>query len=162
MLALIMLTGCGNRITTEINGAVAVRTNPDGSLVFVLNVCSDAVDEVLLFGPSTGPKTEPEKPLGIWQAPTPVEQDTVINLNSPEPEWEVRREPGPLQPETTYSAFGDYREQDLQLSQVDFTATQLKRLRPSQVLWKNGRVIQETKFNRQAPESHINTEACKA
>ncbi|MGH8895230.1 MAG: hypothetical protein ACRDWY_18285 [Actinomycetes bacterium] len=144
-----LLTGCGSQITTEVNGAVAATLDPSGSMLLVLKVCSGAVDEVGLYGARQGPETQPQEPIGIWRASAPVRHDTVLHIESPGPGWEVRRDPGPLNPGTQYIVIANHREADETLSQVHFTPRQLEELGAGQLRFQ-GRVGNETEFARHA------------
>lgn len=142
---LIVLTGCGNWNTAEINGAIAVKMDGSNSVRVLLKVCSGTVDKVLLFGPQTGPETKPDRPIGVWRASTPINRDTVLNIGNPGPIWEVQRDPRPLDPETTYYLLGVNGTEDQELTQVGFMPSQLEKLRPGQVRF-NGRVIPKARF----------------
>jgi hypothetical protein len=146
--ALLLLSGCGNWISGEQTGAVAVRLSPPHSVEVLLNRCSSVVDEVLLFGPYRGPRTKPDIPIGVWRASTPFHHDTVLNIDHPGPAWKVRRDPGQLDPGTTYAVEAGYTGDDDQgLSDANFTLAQLDALRPGEVRLY-GRVMQQSKFAR--------------
>lgn len=143
-LVLSLLPACGNWITTDINGAVGAKTNTAHSVILVLRVCSGAVNHVELYPPHTGPRTEPDQPIGIWHATAPISHNTVLNLNQPGPTWQVRRDPGHLRPGTRYGVLA-HGEDDEELTQLDFRPAQLEALPAGHVRF-NGRGMQEEKF----------------
>jgi hypothetical protein len=101
------------------------------------------VNQVELYPPHTGPRTEPDRPIGIWHASTPVRHNIVLDLEHPGPTWGVRRDPGHLQSRTRYGVLAGHWEDDEELTQVNFRPGQLTELRPGQVAWRAGRVIRE-------------------
>ena len=141
------LTGCGNWITTDIIGVVGAKTDRSHSVQLLLNTCSRAYDEVLLFGPHKGPRTKPDVPIGIWRAQTPFHHDTVLNIDHPGTAWQVRRDPGQLAPGTMYVVEAGSTTQDQELSQVSFTLDQLDHLKPGEVHIYGRQVMQQTKFD---------------
>lgn len=146
--ALILLAACGNWIHGEQTGAIAVRLGQSQSVEFLLNVCSSSVNQVLLFGPHTGPRTKPDIPIGEWHASTPFQRDTVLNLDRLGPVWETRRDPGPLDPRVTYVVEAGYTEDDDEgLNDATFTQSELEALRPGEVR-VYGRVMAQAKFER--------------
>jgi hypothetical protein len=147
VFVLSLLTGCGNPITTDINGAVAAKLDGSGSVLLLLRVCSGAVNRLELYEPRTGPDTQASIPIGIWHSSAPLKQNAVLNLNDPGPVWELQRDPGPLNPDTPYSVSAENTTADEQLSSLTFKLRNLESLRAEQVLF-NGRVLQEAEFSR--------------
>lgn len=129
-----LVTGCGNWITARTTGAIGARLGHAHSVELVLNLCSDEVDEVLLYRPHKGPRTKPDIPIGVWRASTPFPHDTVINLGDPGSAWDVRRDPGPLDPGTSYGVEAGYTAEDDQgLRDVNFSLRQLQSLQTGEV-----------------------------
>jgi len=148
-VTLLAASGCGNWITTDIIGVVGARMDRSGSVQLLLNDgCGRAFDNVLLFPPHTGPRTKPDIPIGIWRARTPFHSDTVLNIDNPGPAWEVRRDPGPLQPGKLYGVEAASATEDQELSQVNFTLEQLKSLQADEVHFYSRRVMKRSKFAR--------------
>ncbi len=141
LAALLLVTGCGNAITTEIVGATAVSLDRSGAPQFSLAVCSGSVGVIDLYGPHQGDESTSQRPIGVWRAATPVTADTVVNLENPGPPWTVERDPGALKPGERYSAFGSSTTEDEEISQVDFTLRRLGRLRAGQALFRSSRII---------------------
>lgn len=147
-LALGLLTGCGNSITTQNIGIAAARPGPSHSVQVLLRVCSGGADQVLLYGPHTGSRTKPDTPIGIWHAATPFQHNTVLDLENPGPAWEMRRDPGPLEAETGYYVEAGSSTQDQELAGVRFTRTQLNQLHPGHVQVKlGGHAMPQAKFS---------------
>jgi hypothetical protein len=146
-LTLFAAAGCGNWITTDIIGVVGARMDQSGSVQLLLNGgCGRAFNNVLLFPPHTGPRTEPDRPIGIWHARKPFHRDTVLNIDNPGPAWGVRRDPGPLQPGKLYGVEAASTTEDQELSQVNFTLEQLKSLRADEVHFYGRRVMERSRF----------------
>jgi hypothetical protein len=149
IVTLLAAAGCGNWITTDIIGVVGARMDRSGSVQLLLNDgCGRVFDNVLLFPPHTGPRTKPDRPIGIWRARTPFHRDTVLNINHPGPAWEVRRDPGSLQPGKLYVVEAASTTEDQELSQVSFTLGQLKSLRADEVHFYGRRVMKRSRFAR--------------
>ena len=81
----------------------------------------------------------------------PGRGNTVLDLQNPGPMWEVHRDPGRLQPGTMYGVLAGHREEDAELTPVDFRPKRLEESAPGQVVWKGGRVISETRFGQLDP-----------
>jgi hypothetical protein len=143
--ALVLVAGCGNSITTEINGAVAAKMDATHSVVLVFRVCSGAVDHVELYPPHAGPRTKSDRPIGVWRTSTPIARNTILNLGHPGPTWQVRRDPGHLQPGLTYGVLAMNSGVDEELTQLNFRPSQLEAL-PSGHVRFDRRVLREEGF----------------
>jgi hypothetical protein len=54
LVVAVVVAGCGNLIDTEIIGKTGLARRVDGSVVILVNVCSDSVDRVGVYGSRDG------------------------------------------------------------------------------------------------------------
>ena len=148
--ALVLLSsGCGNVITTEIIGVTGVSVDDEGNPVVLVQLCKGTIDHVELSGTREGlADDEPNPTYGGWDAASPAQGLISINLGSGTKGW-TGRVFSP-EPDRRYIVDGSSTTADVATSQVVFSADDLAGLQPGQVVRGDGEVVSAARFSTDA------------
>ena len=148
--ALVLLSsGCGNVITTEIIGVTGVSVDDEGNPVVLVQLCKGTIDHVELSGTREGlADDEPNPTYGGWDAASPAQGLISINLGSGTKGW-TGRVFSP-EPDRRYIVDGSSTTADVATSQVVFSADDLANLQPGQVVRGDGEVVSAASFSTDA------------
>ena len=148
--ALVLLSsGCGSVITTEIIGVTGVAVDDQGNPVVLVQLCKGTIDHVELSGTREGlADDEPNPTYGGWDAASPQQGLISINLGSGTKGWEGRV--FSPDPDRRYILDASSTTNDVATSQVVFTADDLAGLQPDQVVRGDGEVVSQARFGTDA------------
>lgn len=145
----LLSSGCGNIITTEIIGATAVTVDDEHHPVVVVQLCTGTIDHLELSGTREGlSDEEPNPSYGGWDARSPAHGSISVNLGTGSQGWT-----GPAfspEPGRHYIVDASSSTADAATSQAVFSAEDLARLQPGQVMRGDGEVVSRTRFETDA------------
>lgn len=135
----IVLTGCGNAVSTQIVGTTGMTVDHAGKPVGLVAVCDGSVDQLTISGDRTGLKEDqPNKDIGMWKASAPDAAGIVtVDLGEDAPVLEEGR---------TYIAIADRSDADAEATQVTFSLADLAALAPGHVLVRDAEVQTRADF----------------
>lgn len=148
--ALVLLSsGCGNIITTEIIGVTGVTIDDRRNPVVLVQLCSGTIDHVELSGTREGlADDEPNPTYGAWDAAAPEQGPISINLATGTKGW-TGRVFSP-DPDRRYIVDGSSTTADVATTQAVFSADDLAGLDPGQVVRGDGEVVSHARFEADA------------
>lgn len=145
----LLLTGCGNLITTDVIGATGITVDDQGNPVALIEVCTGTIDHLDVAGTREGlADDEPNPSFGEWAAADPQQGPIEVNLITGTPGWT-----GPklvLESGHGYIVEGNSSTADVVASQTVFTVGSLAKLKPGQVIVRDGEVVTREAFKEDA------------
>lgn len=151
VVACLVLSACGNWVTTEVSGRTAVGVRDDGSAFLLVAPCGAAYDEIHVSGDRQGLDPDEENPqVGSWTLETPLEETFEIDLGGVPAGWEGSPRSVHIDADHGYIADASSSSVDVQTSQVYFRGRQLSSLSVDEVLVGNRQVWTRKRFEADA------------
>lgn len=149
LVVAVVVAGCGNLIDTEIIGKTGLTRSADGSVVILVNVCTDSVDHVGVYGSRNGlAQDQQNATLGELHASKPQSGSVEVSLAAPEIPWTA--DPVVQLPDDPGSLFIVIASTDgnksTQAAQVSATRTQVDALPQGFVLVSSAKQIARSEF----------------
>jgi hypothetical protein len=131
--------GCGNWVTTEIVGALAVSRDNSGEPILHIAVCKGSVDQIEMYDITTeNPPDEPQKPVSTWASRQEVTREGSLALNHPGQKWTVGGSGQNVQRFADVQFEGGSSKQDQAVSGVTVSWKKWSALKPGQAIGSNG------------------------
>jgi hypothetical protein len=150
LVVAVVVVACGNLIDTEIIGKTGLTRSADGSVVILVNVCTDSVDHVGVYGSREGlAQDQQNSTLGELHASKPQSGFVEVALAAPESPWTT--DPVVQLPDDPGSLFIVIANTDgdtsTQAAQVSATRHQVNALPQGSVLVSSAKQIARSEFD---------------
>lgn len=147
-----LLAGCGNAVTTDVNGATGVTVDDQGKPVVLVMVCHSTIDQIEISADREGLKeTEENKILGTWTTSKAKKGLISLDLSAPGEEWKTESS---FVPEASkgYIVIASQSDADVEATQASFHGRDLESLTPDEVIAFDGQVESRSAFEKTCDE----------